>query len=460
LTLFSKITASFEWVKGFFRGRQEPKLLPGQIAGTLQPTPYPSRTDWPQDVIDLIEDEQGDAYRKLARMRQLKGGAEAAFDLIAEKPKPTIDRETFRREEEPGTIFNPENYANTQSDLMIEQRMPLLSLTLEDPLVRRRWWNTYHWLEERCRSGWGVELHLNPYIATLPYWDFNARVHPTRKNKNQVLFFDYGLSRYLLEFAALACWIVPPFPPLGHLNDQNICRITGPHTIPYPAIAQFHQFFDTYATDGFHDMNTPLMPLPLYNAHIYQLVLANMFAFIMAHEQSHIRLGHFANERFGREPENEADGNAAFLISALADANGESWAFPFWCADLVLIAFRMLDRKLSVMSHNTPDLAWINPHYLEPEDRRRNLRNFVPGDIHPISIQATGNLLGMNDSLFKLPEEQTVYAAVWGNSPEVRKSYEGMVKFDPSPLWRKRVNGTYRPRPDGAKAPQNEGTSA
>nr|WP_319382389.1 hypothetical protein [uncultured Roseibium sp.] len=410
-------------------------LLPGQIAGALQPQPYASVTEWPEDVLATIRYRQSTSYREVSRALGIKGGAAAAFEHLRETPRPGLTPEQFRDYMGWQSLFSDEELEAAKQTIAdsdaAEPELP--QFDLEDDLVRQRWFRIQNVLEEQALRHVGQPLHMLPYIATLPEGDINARVVPTLDGDNYVIFYDHGMMRYLRDFAALACWVAPPIDPVALLDDRAIAQLPRSHTLPPGTIDVCLNTLRRYIYEGTPEADAPYVSPPEWNRHLFVPVFQNMLSFVVAHEQGHVRLGHFATNRFGPVPEGEADGNAAFLISYQSMLGGQSWSVPFWCADLALIAFRMLDHALCVLEHGKTGLPWKDEIYPAPEERRTSLTNYVPDDIPDISRLATGSLIGMNNSLFAMVEEQVTLFLVSDYTKGLR----------PSPLWNGRVRRTW-----------------
>ncbi|WP_422038403.1 hypothetical protein [Roseibium sp.] len=410
-------------------------LLPGQIAGALQPHPYPSMTEWPEDVLTTIRYRQATSYREVSRALGIEGGAAAAFERLRETPRPGLTPEQFRDQMGWQSLVSDEELEAAKQTIAeadaAEPKLP--KFALEDELVRQRWFRIQTVLEEQAMRHVGQPLHLLPYIATLPEGDINARVVPTLDGDNYVIFYDHGMMRYLRDFAALVCWFVPPIDPKALMDDRAITQLPRSHTFPPGAIDMCLNTLRRYIYEGTPEANAPYVPVPQWNRHLFVPVFQNMLSFVVIHEQGHVRLGHYATNRFGPSPETEADGNAAFLISYQAMLGGQSWSVPFWCVDLALIAFRMLDNALCVLEHGRPGLRWKDEKYPAPEERRIMLRDYVPGDIPEVSRLATGCLIGMNNSLFAMAEDQITLFLV----------SDYMKGLRPSPMWNGRIRRTW-----------------
>jgi hypothetical protein len=393
---------------------------------------------WPQNVLDTIEYRQETAYRRAADLLGLSGGPDEAFAVLCEKPTVELSPEQFRAIIGWEDQLVGKDWDNTKISIekanARDPRPP--STRWEDTRVRQRWIGLQQDLAEKFKAI-GVPYEMSPYVATLPSGDINARVSQSFGSDDLIIFLDNGLLRYLLDFACLVAWAVPPIPVDVLLSDDALRKVKGPYTMPTEASNQFTATLSTYIFKGTPNLNEEIRSVPHYNVGLFYWLIVKMASFVLMHEQAHISLQHFSHRRFGHDVETEADVAAVAALSSLHHVMG-SWAVPIWAADLVLVAFKLLDTGLGVAAHGWGPKLWINQNHPPPEDRRRRLRTNlkVPPDVAEVAQDALANLLGMNDALSQTMEDiQMPFISIargWGDQP--------------SPLWKERIDRSIRPK--------------
>lgn len=396
-----------------------------------------SSPEWPASVIEAIDDRQERAYWAAADLLDLPG-PEAAYEALS-GPQKSTSMEDFRRILGWENALTGEEWERTKARTAAYMARPLAPppMRFEDASSRDRWLSVRQGIMQSERAG-APRMVIVPHLATLPSGDLNAVVtscHGAAADK--IIFFERGLERYLLDFARLVCWAVPPMPEDFLWNDRGLAMMRGFYTMPPEAFQYFLSTLSAYLGGGTPLQNQSNIALPEHNAHLFFFLALGLFKFVLMHEQAHITLGHVAKRQRGPEVELEADCNAARALAKLAQDDGGSRAFSLWTSDLALRALSIFDEAMGTLAFGKGPKIWLSRAHPDPHSRRAAFRKAVaPRELHDMSDAALDNLLKMGDALLGKIEENT-----WLMISRAR--FNGMTL---SPLWRARLERSMKPK--------------
>ena len=278
-----------------------------------------------------------------------------------------------------------------------------------------------------------------PVLATLASGTVNARIREDRSNEprphRQIIYFEHGLFRFLYDFALLTAWSVPTFS-LQELNDDMaIARMPGRYTMPFQASQSFVGTVLSYIADG-NVANLPI-PVPPHNLVLAIVLTGQMHRFMMAHELSHLTLGHLVTTQASKE-EFDADAAAMALVSSKY-VGGHSWAFNVWACDIAVTGLHLLDFALGIMEFGARP-NWVSttyPPWLSRRQRLRELAQGPEGNGSDVGRAALGALYRMNDAIFEKLANDFLTPVLF--------IARDIKKLRPSVMWRNRIDKVFSP---------------
>jgi hypothetical protein len=387
---------------------------------------------WPDAVREYVEYKQETAYRLLGDMTGKDGDPEAVREMLIGKRVPSVKQtpEQVRDELKLAGKFSPEAWEKVKHQIKQVEAAPRTIPTptrYEDPKTYKLM-NEFRLIIMERAAKVGRPIDFPPFLASLPSGDVNARISVIPESEQPVLFFEQGLIQFLLDFAALASWVVPVLPP-EDLSDKTLATIPPHHTMRFEGSTYFASSLRSYVVDGNPAVGSVLVPPRPENAFLYEVLFMRMMMFVFIHEFQHLRLGHLARKDTSKESlwkcEYEADIAAATFITDIMGG----WALSFWACDLVLIAFNFLDRALAVFEFGDNKISWISQTHPESISRRKALFDSVGAGVSRGSRAAGGNLFAMDQALF-----QRIWLII---APGFVSAHLSGVR--PSPMWSEKM---------------------
>lgn len=396
----------------------------------------PNLATWSEAAREYVESQQERHYRELAAELGLGDNPKAAYARLAgqEMPRDQIDPAKLRYQYGADAALTAPQWKQFESqvDAMWQTFSSVPAPTsYEDPNLYRSLVMTF----EQVQSG--ADLHaasLKPLLATLAAGRVNATLIEEPNTGAPLLYFERGLFLFFHQISMLAAWCSPPMLPETLYDDQALAKMPKRYTMPPQSSQLFLQLYSSYAIEGV-PIRIQDIALPSHNLFTAMYLLPAMERFLMAHELSHLRLGHlehpYADKTGAWDQEYEADVAGLSLMQA---ANLR--AVDFWAADLALTALHFLDFTLAVLSYGSQG-RWISPSHPSCLSRRKYLREAVEAaDFIPkVTLSATKSLWLMTDAIFQRLWEIA--------NPLLLLTY--MQNQRPSPLWRDRIRTSLEP---------------
>jgi hypothetical protein len=187
---------------------------------------------WPTKTRDYVEYQQEKAYRELGDRLGDGSSPEAVYERLmsgrgaGEKQTP----EQVRDELKLTGKFSPEDWEQVKRRIKEVEEIPRnfpAPTRYEDQRMYKLMNEIRLIIIERAAKV-ARPIKLPPFLATLPSGDVNAQIAFAPESKQPVLFFEQGLVWFLLNFSALASWVMPILPP----------EDLGDRTLQYPATVQ------------------------------------------------------------------------------------------------------------------------------------------------------------------------------------------------------------------------------
>jgi hypothetical protein len=379
---------------------------------------------WPPAVVEFVREEQEEAYRLLAVELGFGPDPAKAFARMNPDLPPGVDPGPF-----PPDVVRQlyDRYAATVPPSPYETRINAMTMAM---------------VIDQVRDAFADSIGSPPFLATIPSGEVNARIVREPETGVPVILFEQGMFRFLMDMAKLIAWAVPPLSAALLADDDAIIGLPHIYTMPFQASPSWSGSLYAYVTSGSPIVDSPPIPTPGHNRYVAAVVLGEMEKFVMAHELSHLALGHLdrpaRDVRESWEQEHEADVRALAVLGEQALRKGYGWTLCLWGCDLALICFDVLDRALAQMAFGPTRPRWKSPTHPAPHTRRFLLRDRVrevsPG-ASPSAIKAAQSLLGMTDSL--LPH---IYDL--GSLPLKFGHWQGVR---PSPLWAAHIARSFAP---------------
>lgn len=380
-----------------------------------------TRGPWPPAAQRFIADKQERAFFSLARKMNLGSTEEAYRQIVGSTiPREHISVDKFERDLGRELSVEERRQAEEFASATYNKYFGLpLPSAYEDPNAYPLLLMIFDRFQQNLATS-GRALEPSAIVATLPSGAVNARIINNSAIGVPVVFFERGLFRFLQTFALLVGWAAPPIP----LNDAEIMRQDWQQYMePSEASRYFADALATYIIEG--TPRVQFVPMPPSNAITVTTILDLMERFVLAHELSHLNLGHLVCPRMSHEF--EADSAALVAVTESAVQYG-SRAVGIWACDLALGAFEFLYRGLSVLAFGTIDMQspWISkthPHMLA---RRLNLRlraARMTREAHPAAGRAAEHLWTKTDirleNLWKTTVRLLLDARTRGERPSV-----------------------------------------
>ncbi len=421
---------------------------PAGIGGEGRTTQTPAAIrvgphSWHPKAREYVEAQQERRYRKLAEELGLGSDPRAAYARVSRRwmPREHVATEKWRGE------FGIEPYFTREQWSQFDQRVAELydryaslepPTPYEDPNRYRVMAMTFDpLLESLARKGELVSPR--PLLATLASGNVNALIAEEPETGAPIIFFDHGLFQFFYDIALVTGWAVPPLSPRQLSDDLALARIPGRYTMPREASESFLDLVYAYAVDGTPTGRSPLRQ-PTHNLFTSAMLLTQMERFVMAHELSHVRLGHLSNpykdESGAWEQEFEADAAGMALVTERNSGSGRSWASEVWGCDVALTALHLLDLTLGVMAYGHQEFAWISKTHPDALSRRRRLRERATSPtagVPEVARAAASGLWRMTDAVFQ---------RLWEIAAPVLLALRQERSARPSPLWRERIAAT------------------
>ncbi len=390
---------------------------------------------WAPEAREYVQVLQERQYRKLASELGLHGDPRAAFARLSTSPMPRshVATKKLRRDFGAEQYLTQEQWAQFDHEVgeTYERYASLEPPTAyEDANRYRSMAMTFDQVQSRAGAG-----APRPLLATLASGNVNALLTQEPETGAPIVFFEHGLFRFFYDFALLAGWAIPPLSPQQLGDDEALARIPGRYTMPLEASQFFLGSLYAYAVGGTPNEASPI-PRPTHNIFTSMVLLTYMEQFLMAHELSHLHLGHLSNlyrdKRGAWEQEFDADAAGMALVTGLKSGGRRSWALDVWACDLALTALHFLDLTLCVMAYGRR-VAWVSETHPDVLTRRQRLRAraAVPTrDVPEVARAAAMGLWRMNDALF---------GRLWEIADPMLVILRDNRKALPSPLWRQRI---------------------
>jgi hypothetical protein len=398
--------------------------------------------EWSSELQQFVQDRQEREYRRLAEELKLGSDPANAYAYFSRSPlhqASDVDRymrlltvDPFRSLEAKayaqmlGNPMDPELQVLALEDLLpverlqefreraIETHNRCLSLKLptlyEDPHHYGSMILSFDRIQKILNRQGHTSLQ-NVFLATIPSGHINATVVIEPYTDDRIIFFEHGLFQFLGDFARLIGGITIPLLPQQLTSDIALTRLPTRHSMPPTSTDFFLDLFGGYVAQG-----TPakLSAIPEATHNMFTTVILDslMQLFVMAHELSHVKLGHL-DKKPAKELEYEADAFGLALVSKSALEYGGSWAVGFWACDLVLTAFNFLYRTLALLAFGPTKFYWISPTHPDPLSRRARLREIaaqVIPDVSLVGLRAAGELCRMTDALLQTLWENSTFS--------------------------------------------------
>jgi hypothetical protein len=391
---------------------------------------------WPPAVRKFVEWEQEKAYRRLSDQMGLGGDPAAAFSRLSRGvPTAEVIAPMRFKDAMPGFLTD-EQWA--EFDAVVAQQYPHYA-GLEAPTSYESV-ASYVVLDMTfgaLRGVWAASTTPEPYLASLPSGDVNARIRNERATGATVIFFEQGLMRFLYDFGQLIAWASPPISPAELNEDEALVHLPRSYQMPEIASVSFMDSLYAYAVSG-TPLDTPTpFPKPEHNMFLASILVTLMERFVMAHELAHLTLGHVPKTPT-HELEYEADVQGLMTLTAQAHTSNLSWGLTYWACDLTLTCFHILDFALSVLAFGGNRPSWSCPTHPDALSRRQRFRTKL-GELVPdapyASLAAANLLCGMSDAII-----QRLWAFVV--APLLLAHQQGVR---PARLWEDRIRDCFRP---------------
>jgi hypothetical protein len=280
-------------------------------------------------------------------------------------------------------------------------------------------------------------------LATLASGQVNALIKDYDSN-TVVIFFERGLFHYFFEFAVALGWCLPPLGPL-ELTDNAalmaLISVPSRYTMPYEAPQILINVMHRYVVQGtpWASEHGSVGPAG-HNVILTILLLSAMERFVMAHEISHVRLGHLDTPYNDQEDawDQEFGADRAGFGLVLTDGSGISRAVLFWSCDLALTALYFLDRALATLAFRTARKPkWVSKTHPDALTRRQRLRDALSREeLGLLKDETEGALMlcRMSDAILSKVWEMAV--------PSLLIRSQGQSAA-PSPMWRDRIRSCF-----------------
>jgi hypothetical protein len=387
---------------------------------------------WPTKARDYVEYKQEKAYRDLGDRLGDGSCPQAIYERLmsgrgaSEKQTP----EEVRDELKLGDKFSPEHWEQVKRRIKEVEETPRnfpAPTRYEDQRMYKLMNEIRLIIIERAAKV-GCPIKFPPFLATLPSGDVNAQIAFPPESKQPVLFFEQGLVWFLLNFAALASWVVPIVPP-EDLSDRTLANIRPQYNDCTEQVAIFASSLSSYIADGNPLATKAILGPRPQNAFLNEILFMRMMMFVLVHEFKHLELGHLARKDTSKDAmwncEYEADIAATTFVTQILGG----WGLSFWACDLALIAFNLLDRALGAIEFGDNKLAWISQTHPEPIARRNALFGYVGVGVPIEERAAGGNLFAMDQALF-----QRVWELIAPGFVEAH-----LAGSRPSPIWSEKI---------------------
>lgn len=430
------------WNK-IFPPRAEPELHPPSAAAMIDYQPQP----WTPDAREYVQSLQERKYRELAKAHGL-GEDLAEVHRRLTPPQMPLGHITYEkfwaafREAFPGT---DEEFRAIFDNNMAAYK-PYFEMVLptpyEDPnhysLLAMTFDSVAAAVMQKSRT---VTIRAQALFATLPSGDVSAGIFEEPETDTPIILFERALFTYLYGFSKICGWALPPIELKEMSSDAYLAGLPRIYTMPFGSSVWFGGLLRAYIISGGVNDASASMPNPEHNSHLTEQLLDFMKRFIMAHELSHISLGHLerpaSNSDEAKQREFEADANAFAIVTQLSAKQTGSWATGAWACYMALTALHFLDRGMALLSFGTTNVNWVSeshPDALLRRDRFRPLAYANAPKPRKITRNATGSLFNMSDSLLGRLWEMTL--------PLMFKSYQDGAR--PSPMWSQRIARSMR----------------
>jgi hypothetical protein len=388
---------------------------------------------WDESAVNHVREEQEIAYINLADRLKLKGGAKEAHAWATQSEKRAAERRAdpmlglgIDADHIPPSIKDElrsrnkpfrQRYADVNPPTEYQGREEYISLAIAyDDL------QTFQREKKRPDS-------LIPLLATLASGEVNANIS-TLKNGDHVIFFERGLNSFLDMFATAMCWLTPPLSPQEVYCGPLLTRYKGRYDVPRQAFAALRSLFFNYVVRGAPMMDPWLTTLP-HNECLGVAISAKMKSFVMAHELSHLELGHLSTSACSREQEFEAD--AAALAWLTQPGPYRHWPLAVWGCDLALLALHLLDEWIGGLAFGPGKYKWKCKTHPMTSERRYLIRKRALAKNKNITKKEraiVNELYAMTDTTMR------------GLAPALHATLlmDRWWNVRPSPLWSERIS--------------------
>jgi hypothetical protein len=281
--------------------------------------------------------------------------------------------------------------------------------------------------------------YTSPALATLAAGEINAKISSAGHNSSPVIFFEHGLFRYFWEASNVLGWCLPQIKQRELLDVTSIANIPNRYSMPSQATAILGELLHNYVVDGVPWRARGQLPRADHNILLIIALVSDMECFALAHEISHIRLGHLDEQILKQSDEAAADLAGTELVLALDPRHSFNRAFRFWACYLALCTLEILDRALILYAFGNKPVKWINELYPDFPHRRDLLRTALAQGrfaITDFEVATAERLCRMSDALISLMWKNYIMTSVL-STPLFPK---------PSPMWRNRINACYAQR--------------
>lgn len=304
---------------------------------------------WPANVRDYVEYKQEIAYRLLGDRIGISSDPETVRTMLlggrASQPKQTPQevRDEF------GLKFTKRMWRKVERRISKIEATPRnfpAETRYEDPKLYQLMNEIRLIIIERAAKA-GRPIQFPPFLASLPSGDVNAHISLLPESDQPVLFFEQGLIWFLLNFSAVASWILP-VPPPEDLGDHALAAIRSLHQVNAEALEFLASSLKSYIIVGNPVVQSGVLGARRENAFLQEVLFYRMITFVFMHELAHLQLGHLSGEKMPQDSMWASEYRADIVAATFLTEIMGGWALSFWACDLVLIALNLLDRALAL----------------------------------------------------------------------------------------------------------------
>lgn len=405
-------------------------------------SPSPSK-----EVAAFIQSRQDRHYRNLADELGLGGDPMSAFRTLTKGLPTPMQAHAWAKQERQryaNTLDFSDEYWTTLEKLVADTAEQMRSVQVptiyEEPTLYNSLLMTYNRLSEVLDRDCNYKP---PMLATLAAGEVNARISVARDSNTRVIFFEQGLFHYFGSASNVLAWCLPQINLQALTDATKLEAIPNRYTIPETAIMVFGQLMHGYVVQGAPWMASgDQLPRADHNILLLISLVSDMECFALAHEISHIRLGHADRQDLEQADETSADLAGVGLVLGL-NPNDTSRAFRFWACYLTLCILELLDRALILYAFGNKPVKWVNMLYPDFYSRRGSLRTALLQQQFGMTKFETA----MAETLCRMSDQ--IISHVWEEYSLLTIAGYQMRQLPlpkPSPMWRKRINACYAPK--------------